>query len=293
MMSEGKMELIVEVKQRPIVRRILARDDKVDFYGELSPEEFISYGELSRQLEFSSGIGHNDSGGWLLFNTDQKPLYVSKRTVRYGVSYDDLEAANLVAGDRTVVIHGVEYRVRLLTDEEWDRLIYPIHVDDPWSWEWEINYTDQDLGVASGEGRSSWVQGSGPYGPNHRFNRGHSSLAHLNSNPSWFTHSDFGWRVVLEPIETMGTPEGTEVGEELLEVHRRLLAHHRKLEGMLQSPSRGTTKFRVPKTHSEKVGLLEECLKLKQQIVENTQRLVESRYELRELHSFMREYGIK
>lgn len=293
-MMRGNMDLIVEGKQRPIgFKHILASGDGVGFYGVLSPEDFISYGELSRRLEFSSGIGHNASGSWLLFSADQKPLYVSKRTVRYGVSYDDLEAANLVAGDRTVVIHGVEYRVRLLTYDEWIQLIWPIHADDVISWEWGINYTDDDLGIGSGDGRASWVEETAAGYPDRRFSCGNPAVESLVADPSSYSGSAFGWRVVLEPIGSMDTPDGTEVGEELLEVHRRLLAHHRKLEDMVQTPSRNATEFRVPETHSERVELLEECLKLKQQIVEKSLRLVESRYGLGDLHSFMREHGIK
>lgn len=194
----------------PGPKELIAGDLETGFYGETSPEEFISYEDLSNLVGVSAGTLHNQDQPWLKFSMDGNPAYVAKRTIRHSISHDQLVGENLVYGDRSVEIDGITYVIRLLTGlvdpdtwgrgGEWNRLMYPIHVDDPNQQGWGINYTDTDIGVGSGIGQASWVQESSLSSTSQRAIRGGSSMDFLNAILSSWTYSSFGWRPILIPL---------------------------------------------------------------------------------------------
>jgi hypothetical protein len=170
------------------------------FYGVISGEDLIPYPELIELVGLEDGVPHNEDQGWLVFEDNGRPLYVSIRTLVHSVSYDALVAGGVVDGTRVIFIGNHRYKIRLLTSDEWDRFMYPIHVDDPFNWKWDVNYTDDDLGLGSGEGRSSWVQGADPDDPNCHVYRWSSSAEGLLTDASSGTLANYGWRVVLEAV---------------------------------------------------------------------------------------------
>lgn len=265
-----------------------------DFIGEISGKSLITYSDLIKRVGLTAGTPHNEDQGWLVFNKDQHPLCISKRTLVYGISYDELDAAGLVDGSLIIQIGDSHYRVRLLTSEEWERYMYPIHEDDPNQQGWGINYTDEDLGLFSEDGRSSWVQDIDPKDPNRRVGRGSSSVEGLIAFTSSYSNAIFGWRVVLESIgsPTEHTPlrSDMEIPIELGEVYKKLKHHHHELDvvlGMAEGPLQDVN---VPTLLSE---LVAECSWLEHHIRMKTVRIEEARNTLLGMREFMQEFNIK
>lgn len=189
---------------------LIAGDLETGFYGEVTPGGFISYEDLSTLVGLSAGTLHNnDESLWLKFSMDDRPCYVAKRTVRYNLSHNSVRGANLVSGDRSVVIGGITYVIRLLTGlvnrntyragGEWNRLLYPIASSQD-SLGWGVNIPDADLGVTEGNGRRSWVQETSPNIPSNRAYRGFTSVGWMDTSPSSTSTSDMGWRPILIPV---------------------------------------------------------------------------------------------
>lgn len=191
----------------PGPQTLMAGDLETGFYGEVPPADFISYGDLSTLVGLSRGTLHNDVESlWLKFSMDGNPAYVAKQSIRYSISHSHLNAQDLVFG-RTVEIGDYQYIVRLMTGlvdpdtltagGEWNRLMYPIHVDDPNQQGWGINYTNADLNVGVGNGRRSWTQEMHPDSTTLRGYRGASSVEDLNAAST--SNTFFGWRPILVP----------------------------------------------------------------------------------------------
>lgn len=196
----------------PGPQELVAGNLETGFYGEVGPEEFISYGDLSTLVGLSAGTLQNQDQPWLKFSMDDLPCYVAKRTIRHSITHDQLAVVNLVYGDRSVEIGRITYVIRLLTglDDsgtltaggEWNRLIYPIHVDDPNQQGWGINYTNRDLNVRTGNGNGyiSWTQETNPDNTTQRVYRGNSSVEALSTARSAYANAAYGWRPILIPI---------------------------------------------------------------------------------------------
>jgi len=145
------------------------------------------------------GTGQNSTAGWLKFAWQNKILFVAKKPIRNSISWDAINTAKCVyggAGDKTIVIDGLTYKVRLLKgankdpagayngaichNSEWNRLMLPIHqkaISKNWAYPdnvesdipvWAHNlgtgtqgrYTDEDLLTHNsyGSGSYSWCQ---------------------------------------------------------------------------------------------------------------------------------------
>lgn len=210
----GGYEVLGErmVEPPPGPQTLLSGDLTTGFYGEVGPDDFISYEGLSTLVGLSAGTLHNqEESTWLKFSLDGGPVYVAKRTIRHSLSWNQLNAQDLVFG-RTVEIGEFTYLIRLSTGlvdpdtytagGEWDRLILPVHQSDPTNQGWGIGYSDTDLnvGTVSGNGRASWVQETHPTQPTRRVNRGLSSVEALDSYTPSSTYANCGWRPILTPV---------------------------------------------------------------------------------------------
>jgi len=196
------------------------------FFGEVPASELITGDALASQIGLSSGTAQFSNEPWLKFAYQGKIQFVAKKPFRYRLSWNDINAANAVYGDRTVTIGGLTYKVRLMRGankdpagaydgsichgSEWNRLMLPIHENAPNNWaypnnvdspteDWSVNYTDEDLltHYKYGDGSRSWCQEVAQTASN-RIYRGIGGVSYSGSFPASYSHSDFGWRPVLE-----------------------------------------------------------------------------------------------
>ncbi len=192
---------------------IIAGNETTGFFGEVTGEELITYSGLSSAVGLSVGtLQHDAESLWLKFVKDGEILYVAKKPSRHSVSWDAISAANAVYNDinaPTIVVGDRTLRVTLLTGGngdpstaaggEWNRLLYPIHVDDPDTTAWGVNYTNADLvmGTGNGTGAYCWTQETISGDTTSRVNRGGQSLTYYLSTTSTASSSSTGWRPVL------------------------------------------------------------------------------------------------
>ena len=177
-------------------KTVIAGDSNYGFYGEVSSEDFISGDELANAIGLTAGTSQNSDSGWLKVVDGNKMLLIAKKTLRHTISWNDINAVSAVFGS-IVTIDGVKYVLRLLSTTEWDRFMYPLHVDHPNNAPAWAEYTDADLLVHNsyGYGSYSWTSTLSSSG---RVIRGGSGVSYSgDSNPA-DSSSYFGWRPVLE-----------------------------------------------------------------------------------------------
>lgn len=195
-----------------------AGDTESGFYGEVTGNELISGSDLTTQLGISFGDELNADPDWLKFAYQGQILFIAKRPLRHSFSWSQLTGDDLIygaEGDAQLTIDEVTYRVRLMTGGngdpsdgaggEWNALFYPIHVDDPNGQSWGVGYADTDLGIASGDGRTTFCQETSAVDSDDRVWRGWDSLEDYGSSVYNGTNNSFGWRPVLEPIGAFST----------------------------------------------------------------------------------------
>lgn len=173
-------------------KTVIAGDSNYGFYGEVSAEDFISGDDLASLIGLTAGISQNSDAGWLKVIDGSKMLLIAKKTFRHTISWNDINAVNAVFGT-IVTIGGVKYIVRLFSSAEWDRFMYPLHVDfGQWA-----QYTNADLNVGTGNGRFCWT--STPQSSN-RINRGIYGVTTSNFSKPSDADSGYGFRPVLEVL---------------------------------------------------------------------------------------------
>ena len=128
---------------------------------------------------------------FLKFNHNGKTLLVCDRNIRNKISWDQLNEKNLVFG-KTITIDNDKYRVRLLTSNEWDKLIVkhtPLDSDSHWknmySWcqnVYSINFLKRYYSSAL----------------TYRVICGYSAVSHFNNYSSSTVTTTIGWRPCLE-----------------------------------------------------------------------------------------------
>ncbi len=191
---------------------LIAGDTTTGFYGEVTGSELITYGALSTAVGLSAGVLQHDAESlWLKFVKDGEILFIAKKPPRHTVSWDAISAVNSVYDDMTAPVIQIgddSLRVTLLTGAdadpasttggEWNRLMYPVHVDDPAADGWGINYTNEDLIVGgAGSGTRGWAQETSSSDTTQRVNRGWTSVGHFQMISSSTSSSSMGWRPVL------------------------------------------------------------------------------------------------
>ena len=208
---------------------------EVEFLGEVATANFISGATLATQIGLTAGTAQHSNEPWLHFALDGVELYVAKKPYRHSLSWDHINAAGAVFGDKTIEINGKTYKVRLLKSvangntytgdaghdpiqaygSEWNRLMYPIHsgkhtdASNPTPVSGEgirfgtlAQYTDTDLVVdyRVGNGSYSWCQETPSSSTGARVRRGGTGVSRLY----WYTasgvSSPYGWRPVLELV---------------------------------------------------------------------------------------------
>lgn len=212
------------------------------YFGEVSPQNFISGSDLASQIGLKAGTPQFNTDGWLKFITDGKIIFVAKKPFRHSISWQNLSDSDAIYGSKNVVIGNNVYKVRLMrgalndpTDHskegrdakgsEWNRLMLPIHSHakrQSWAYplftgnvpDWGIGFTDADLvtNLNYGNGSETWCQEKDVKNPSlYVVTRGRSDVSFTNLASRTINTSTFGWRPVLEYVgpvveDTFGSP---------------------------------------------------------------------------------------
>lgn len=197
------------------------------FLGEVSGANFISGSGLRAMVGLTAGTSRNPSVDWLNFSLDGKIIYVAKKNIQGSISWDNLNALDIVYGGKIVTIGGRQYKVRLLKGRgdsyttnyvsgydipethgsEWNRLMY--HVSGrPFA---NVSNTLASEGITEGD----WAQYSEAdldmiiyshcqdmvNGTNSRALRGANGVSFAHSRAPANVASNYGWRPCLELVQ--------------------------------------------------------------------------------------------
>jgi hypothetical protein len=169
-------------------------DSTYGFYGEVPTTELVNGEDLCTLIGLTAGTLQNSEEPWLKFALDGKILYVAKKTFRHSISWDNINAIGAVFGE---VKLNRAFKVRLLSTEEWNLLMYPIHKDHPSGAPNWANYTDQDLLVHNSFGNGSYSWTSTQDGSD-RVYRGRYGVSYSYSYTPSEAYAFYGFRPVLE-----------------------------------------------------------------------------------------------
>lgn len=165
---------------------------------------------------------------WHKIKDGNKTLLICDRVILGSISWGDLNSQNFVHG-KTIVIDGQEYKCRLLTGgnnyrnssdayaggspatNEWDRFITREEVitglPAPVSSDLDSNLNETDRLSTHNQFWNwgyirSWCQEVYSGNTSYRSNRGYNSARYYNYSPSSLRNTLFGWRPVLEVLNT-------------------------------------------------------------------------------------------
>lgn len=216
-----------------------------EYLGEVLASNFVTGTELATLLGFSNGIVKDDTAGWLQFKSQEGvTFFVAKKTLRYRLSWNQLETALIVYGARLVNIRGNTYKVRLLrgaeadptawvtTDtqenpqiakpSEWNRFIHRVASGNPTGAPSFANFSLSDLSIAvSGTGRMTLCQETLGQTPTQSIARGNVNLSQFNyvnkSDGTVAGQDHYGWRPVLELVGATKLYPGSGPGQQWLQ----------------------------------------------------------------------------
>ena len=206
--------------------------NEAGYFGTVSANELFTGTELASAVGITQGIVQHDNIEWLKFYIDGKIIFRPMKPIRYSISWDTLNKAGCVFGEKIISKNGITFKVRLmkgsLTDpsyatkdntntlrySEWNRLILPIHqksLSQNWSNlsnvesdipNWNIGLTDEDLliGTTYGNGYQKWCQETDSDNVNNRLFRGDTEVSFAGSISYNFVGNQRGWCPVLEVI---------------------------------------------------------------------------------------------
>lgn len=187
------------------------------FFGEFPSNEFISGSALASLVGLTSGTLRNDASSWLKFILDGEIIYVPKLPIRYALTWNQLNAVNLINGSKEISVQGFNLSIGLLKGadadpgvngsgnyvdgshhSEWSRLLYPLIKNDADLPAGIVNplapYANADLGLTSSDAGRSWCQEVHGFGPTHRVLRGGSSVTGFWNSSATSNSLAFGWR---------------------------------------------------------------------------------------------------
>ena len=194
------------------------------YYGEVSSASLYTGSQISTAVGLTSGTLQNDTEGWLKFYWHGQVVFVAKRTYRYGLSWDSINAANVVygvnlgaAGKKTIVKDTYAFDVKLLmgaskdpgdtgssgTGRQWNELMYRVtagtesgEVGTNWA-----TFSYAQVNADSGNGGNTWVRETSQATPANRFSRGGSGgISGTGSSLSTSTSTTLGWRPCLSLV---------------------------------------------------------------------------------------------
>lgn len=211
---------------------LIAGDLEAGFYGEVPAKDFITGDEFCSMIEITEGTSQFSDEPWLKFSYLGEPVFVSKKPIRYKISWNHINEKGCVFGEKIVTIKGKRYKVTLLKGKKegmqddataydgailhnsmWNRLMGQISEKAPDNWNypsnmentlvnWGINYTSDDLGNENGmfyKGCSSWCQDYGH--TNLRLTRGLGDVSASSAARSSGDDNRYGFRPALILID--------------------------------------------------------------------------------------------
>lgn len=226
-------ETFKDTSNAPGPKKLIGGSSAAGFFGEVSAYSFITGDELARRIGLTAGTSQFSNEPWLKFAYLGKIEFVAKKPFRHSISWDQINEANAVFGNKTININGNIYKVRLIKgktegkqddltsyegiinrNSEWNKLILPIHQKAPSNWaypinvdspteNWGISYTDLDLITTnnSGNGNWTWCQEYGARNDIYRLYRGRYDVSFSSGYASHVRGmKEFGWRPVLELV---------------------------------------------------------------------------------------------
>lgn len=113
------------------------------YFGRISSDEFIGYEELSELVDFKAGKLMEEDKGWLVFYFKGEIVYIPQHPIRYNVSWEDINQAGLVYGDKNVEVGDNVYTISLMTGGKSDPL------DDVEYWNADAE-REQELDLGNG-----------------------------------------------------------------------------------------------------------------------------------------------
>lgn len=199
------------------------------YKGVVSANKFITGSDLANQLGLKEGTLMNNSSGWLHFIEDSGfEIYIAKKPIRYGVSWQAIDTAQK---DKVLTIKGRRFTCEFMTGTlvdpsavsstsaggEWNRYMYNVYKGEGWDTlpdrlDWG-NYTSDKLGIqlqaAGGSVRASgqWVKAAADGQTNGYITRGRNgSGSALPITAVWYGRPAdvagslgyvYGWRPML------------------------------------------------------------------------------------------------
>lgn len=209
--------------------KLIAGDMQAGYFGRVPASELFTGSELASLVGISQGTLQHSDTDWLKFACKGKILFRPMKAIRYSISWNHINEANCVFGDKTVKKNGMTFKVRLMkgasTDpsknnnsdrgakgSEWNRLMLPIHErakNKDWNYpdyvesdipDWGVGFTDADLltNSAHGDGSYVWCQETTESNSSFRVYRGYGGVSGSNWGTSSDSSSYRGWAPVLE-----------------------------------------------------------------------------------------------
>jgi hypothetical protein len=171
-------------------------DESGGYFGEVSALDLISGEDLCNAIGLTAGTLQESDAGWLKYYNNDEIIYIAKRTFIHTISWNDINAVGAIFGDKKIKVGNHVFAVRALSSGEWNKLIYPVHVNyGTWA-----SFTNADLRVASGDGRATWT--STPSSVN-RVYRGSDSVEYSYYGIPSYAHPGYGFRPVLVYLYTL------------------------------------------------------------------------------------------
>jgi hypothetical protein len=203
------------------------------FLGEVAGADFITAAALTTLVGMgSTGTVTNASVNWLKYTYLGKTVYLAKKVLRHGMTWEALNALGLVFGNQQFMINGKAHTVRLptgyippvtsqytiSTGGSFNDLVYPIYngvsKDHPYVMAYPrlAAYLDVDLGlettytaVSNGNGTMSWVQDSYTPATHHMVRCYNDQDKAHQLTAGWYvpnntTANYAGWRPIIEEV---------------------------------------------------------------------------------------------
>lgn len=209
---------------------LMAGNGRNGFFGETSSSQLITGQDLASLVGLTAGTLQNSATPWLKFFYNGEIVYIPKKNIRRSVTWNHLQAVNVVHGSRSIDIQGYQFRIELIEGltrtppagaitpgydvpwthgSMWNELLYYVsqemahtayhkrsQLGDNWA-NYPQDNTANGLNISDGNGRFSWCKETPSIQPTSRIQRGGDAVSYLN----WYAHStvnaNWGWRPAL------------------------------------------------------------------------------------------------